>query len=103
MKKKGLLNMNYPFFRCFNKGHKTTKSKSSEYSGVQNEGELNDKINTYLSKIYPAHYGKYYKLSYRKIWRCCFRKPLLQTCVNLCFILEFNDLISPTHYGKCYN
>lgn len=57
-KKKDILNTGYPFFGCFTKEHKTTKSKICQHDGMKNEAELNDGTNTYLSKIYQSYYSE---------------------------------------------
>ena len=58
MKKKVIFKVTCPFYGCFVRGHKTSGTKSFQYNGVQNLGQLNSAINDYLVKLYHENYGE---------------------------------------------
>ena len=66
--KKRLLNVRYPWFGYFTKGHISTKVKKCQYHGyyIDDGGkELQQNIPAYLKQIYPSHYGECYIYPYR--------------------------------------
>ena len=64
--KKELLNVQYPWFGCFTKGHVSMKAKKYQYHGYYgNENELQQEIHAYLKLLYPSQYGECYQYTYR--------------------------------------
>ena len=60
-KKKELLNIQYPWFGYFTKGHISTKAKKFQYHDCYaNDCKLQQKSHAYLKPIYPSHYGECY-------------------------------------------